>query len=217
MNVAQFTFNAFAENTYLLFDEQGHCLIIDPGMSSSEEDEVLFEFISEKGLKPQMVVNTHCHIDHVLGNAACVERYHIPLAAHKLELSTLERAPVASLMWSIPYRLSPEPSQFLDEGDQLMVGTNFLEILFVPGHAPGHIALIHHHEGLVIGGDVLFRQSVGRVDLPGCDSGDLVKSIQTKLYALPDHYVVYPGHGPETTIGFEKLNNTFVRLTESYL
>jgi hydroxyacylglutathione hydrolase len=217
MNVAQFTFNAFAENTYLLFDEAGQCLIIDPGMSSPEEDDVLFEFIAEKGLKPQLVVNTHCHIDHILGNASCVERYQITLAAHRFELATLERAPAASLMWDIPYRLSPQPSQFLDEGDHLMLGAHRLDIVFVPGHAPGHIALIHHQEALVIGGDVLFRQSVGRVDLPGCNGADLVKSIQQKLYTLPDHYVVYPGHGPDTTIGHEKEHNTFVRLKESHL
>jgi hydroxyacylglutathione hydrolase len=217
MNLAQFTFNAFAENTYVLFDEAGECWIIDPGMSSPEEDEVLFDFIAEKGLKPTKIINTHCHIDHVLGNASASEKYGIEIWAHPLELPTLERAPAASLMWNIPYRMSPTPQHMLNEGDVLRCGAYQWQVVFVPGHAPGHIALIEHNEGMIMAGDVLFRQSVGRVDLPGSNAADLVRSIQTKLYTLPDHFVVYPGHGPETTIGFEKENNTFVRLSESYL
>jgi glyoxylase-like metal-dependent hydrolase (beta-lactamase superfamily II) len=217
MNLAQFTFNAFAENTYLLFDNLGECWIIDPGMSSPEEDEVLFDFIAEKGLKPSKVINTHCHIDHILGNASCVEKFGIELWAHPLEKVNLERAPAASMMWDIPYRLSPDPHHALQEGDVLVLGEHRWEVVFVPGHAPGHVALIEHSEGMVMAGDVLFRQSVGRVDLPGCNAADLVKSIQKKLYTLPDHFVVYPGHGPETTIGFEKENNTFVRHDASHL
>jgi hydroxyacylglutathione hydrolase len=217
MNIAQFTFNAFAENTYLIFDDAGSCLIIDPGMSSPEEDEVLFDFIAEKSLKPSKLINTHCHIDHILGNASCVLKYGIELFAHELELPTLERAPAASLMWDIPYRISPLPHHFLSEGDQVSLGDGTFQIIHVPGHAPGHIALIEMQEGLVIAGDVLFRQSVGRVDLPGCNAKDLIRSIQDKLYQLPDHFVVYPGHGPETTIGYEKEHNTFVRTRESFL
>jgi hydroxyacylglutathione hydrolase len=217
MNIAQFTFNAFAENTFLVYDAHGACMIVDPGMSSPEEDAILFDFIAENDLKPQCIVNTHCHIDHILGNASCVEQYNVELIAHRLELATLERAPAASLMWGIPYRMSPEPNRFVEEGEYLMLGTHRLDIVFVPGHAPGHIALIEHSEGIILAGDVLFRQSVGRVDLPGCNAKDLVQSIQKKLYTLPDHFVVYPGHGPETTIGHEKEHNTFVRLTESYL
>jgi hydroxyacylglutathione hydrolase len=211
MNIAQFTFNAFAENTYLIYVPNGACWILDPGMSSLEEDQILFEFIEENGLIPEKIINTHCHIDHVLGNASCVEQYGIELFAHPLEESTLERAPAASLMWDIPYRLSPEPHQLLEEGQVLTLGDNTFEILHVPGHAPGHIALVEANEAVIFSGDVLFRQSVGRVDLPGCNAKDLVNSIQQKLYKLPDHFVVYSGHGPETTIGYEKEHNTFVR------
>ena len=210
MNIAQFTFNPFSENTFILSDETNECVIIDPGMTE-DEDDILFEFISDHKLKPAIVLNTHCHIDHILGNAATCNKYGIELWAHKLDLPTLERGTVAGMLWNIPYRTSPTPHKFIDEGDIITFGNTTLEIIFVPGHAPGHIAFINHDERLVIGGDVLFRGSVGRVDLPGCNAQDLVNSIQKKFYTLPDDYVVYPGHGPETSIGVEKKTNVFVR------
>lgn len=211
MNIVQFTFNLFSENTYLLFDETMECVIIDPGMTDDDEDSILFEFIAEKGLTPIQVLNTHCHIDHILGNASACSKYGIPLAAHVKELETLQRAPVASVMWNIPYRESLQPTHFLEEGNIIQFGKTTLHVLFVPGHAPGHVVFVNHDDRCVIGGDVLFKGSVGRVDLPGCNAEDLVRSIQDKMYKLPDDYVVYPGHGPETTIGDEKQNNVFVR------
>ncbi len=211
MKVAQFTFNSFAENTFVIWDETNQAVIIDPGMMDASEDTMLFDFIKDEGLKPVLVLNTHCHIDHILGNASTTQKYDIELWAHKNELAMLERAPAASLMWNVPYKESPLPNKFIEEGDKVIFGNSTLEILFVPGHSPGHIVFINHNEKLVIGGDVLFNGSVGRVDLPGSNVQDLVKSIQQKMYALPDEYVVYPGHGPETTIGREKKSNMFVR------
>jgi hydroxyacylglutathione hydrolase len=211
MRLAQFTFNPFSENAYIVFDASKEAIIIDPGMAEQEENELLFEFISEEGLTPKMVINTHCHLDHILGNAAACEKYNIPLLAHAMEMPMLERASAASLMWNVPYRLSPTPSGFLEEGEVVRFGSTELRVLFVPGHAPGHIALVNDAEKLVLSGDVLFRGSVGRVDLPMCNAADLVKSIQQKMYALPDDYTVYSGHGPETTIGWEKQHNSFVR------
>jgi hydroxyacylglutathione hydrolase len=217
MHIAQFTFNPFSENTYVLVDESKQCVIIDPGMTDEEEDSHLFDLIADEGYQPILVLNTHCHIDHILGNSATCKKYGIELWAHELELETLKRAPAASLMWNVPYRESPIPHRFIKEGDQIKFGNTLLDILFLPGHAPGHIVFINHEDRVVIGGDVLFRGSVGRVDLPGCNAKDLVTSIQQKLYALPDGYVVYPGHGPETTIGEEKQHNSFVRLDWSGL
>ena len=211
MHIAQFTFNIFSENTYVLFDETQQCVIIDPGMTNDDEDRILFDFLSEKDLTPMMVLNTHCHIDHILGNASSCKKYGIELYAHRLDLETLQRGPIASAMWGVPYRESPQPHHFIDEGEQIQFGNTSLDILFLPGHAPGHVAFIHHQDKVVIGGDVLFKGSVGRVDLPGCNASDLVQSIQKKLYQLSDDYTVYPGHGPETTIGEEKINNVFVR------
>jgi hydroxyacylglutathione hydrolase len=211
MHIAQFTFNPFSENTYLLYDETKECVIVDPGMTDEDEDSILFDFIRDENLNPVMVLNTHCHIDHILGNSSSCLRYNIPLYAHEKDLPTLERGGAASLMWNIPYRLSPQPDHFLNEDVDIKFGNTVLSVLFTPGHAPGHVVFIHHVDKVIIGGDVLFRGSVGRVDLPGCNAADLTHSIQQKLYTLPDDYVVYPGHGPETTIGEEKQNNMFVR------
>lgn len=211
MHIAKFTFNPFSENTYVLFDETKECIIVDPGMTDDDEDQILFDFIREKGLKPKRVLNTHCHIDHILGNSITCETYQIELVAHKLEIETLKRGPISSAMFGINYRESPNPHSFIDEGEEILFGNTVLDILFVPGHAPGHVAFVHHADKVIIGGDVLFRGSVGRVDLPGCNPKDLVNSIQKKLYLLPDDYEVFSGHGPETTIGEEKRNNIFVR------
>lgn len=211
MKIFCFTFNAFSENTYVLWDESGECVIVDPGMTDEEEDSVLFEFIESNNLKPVAVINTHCHIDHILGNKSTCEQYNIQLWAHELELSTIARAPVASLMWNIPYRETPAPHHFITEDSVIRFGNTTLEVRFTPGHAPGHVVFIHHDEKTIIAGDVLFKGSVGRVDLPGSNAQDLVKSIQTQLYTLDNEYIVYPGHGPETTIGEEKRVNAFVR------
>lgn len=211
MRIAVFTFNPFQENTYIIYDESGECLIIDPGMCDREEEAMLFDFIAEENLKPVEVINTHCHIDHVLGNDAACNKYKVGLAIHKLDLPMLERAHIAGEMWGVPYTPSPAPSRFLEEGEKLRFGNTSLDILFTPGHAPGHVVLVNHHDKTIIAGDVLFRGSVGRVDLPMSNAADLVKSIQEKMYTLPEDYVVYPGHGPETTIGMEKRSNGFVR------
>jgi len=211
MQIHVFTFNPFQENTYVAADEAGRCLIIDPGMADVEEDEILFGLIEKQGYLPVMVVNTHCHIDHILGNKSCVERYSVPLVVSQAELPMLERAPSASLMWNIPYRPSPDTNQFIAEGDVLEAGDLRFDVLDVPGHSPGHLALVHRESQVVFSGDVLFRGSVGRTDLPMCDADALFLSIRTKLYTLPDAYVILPGHGPETTVGEEKRTNPFVR------
>ncbi|MCC6600076.1 MAG: MBL fold metallo-hydrolase [Crocinitomicaceae bacterium] len=211
MKIVFFTFNPFQENTYLLSDDSGACVIIDPGMSNESENEELFGFIRKEKLQPKMILNTHCHIDHVLGNRACVEEYSIPLKYHALEAKVLASAPAASLIWNIPYKPSPEATVFLSEKEVVSFGAVNLEIRFTPGHAPGHIVFIDHVSKSVLSGDVLFRESIGRTDLPGSNADDLMKSILTKIYSLPDDYMVYPGHGPVTTIGWEKQHNPFVR------
>lgn len=211
MKVAFFTFNPFSENTYILSDDSGECVLVDPGMSDESEEGIIYDYLTARALRPVKVLNTHCHIDHILGNHAVCSRFGIPLYAHQLELSTIQRAPVASLMWGVPYRETPAPDHFIEENEVIRFGHTELEVRFTPGHAPGHVVFIDHKSETIIAGDVLFKGSVGRVDLPGCNAADLVQSIQTKLYTLPDHYVVYPGHGPATTIGDEKKSNAFVR------
>jgi glyoxylase-like metal-dependent hydrolase (beta-lactamase superfamily II) len=210
MSLHLFTFNAFQENTYLLVNQALQAIIIDPGMTDESEDAVLFDFIEKRGVTPILLLNTHCHIDHILGNSAVVEKYGIPFYAHEKDLPTLERGAAASMMWNIPYRLSPQPTHYINEGDRIEFGEHTLDVLFVPGHAPGHVVFVDHQHEMIIGGDVLFKGSVGRVDLPGSNKEDLIKSVQEKMYALPDHYVVHPGHGPATTIGEEKVSNYFI-------
>lgn len=205
-----FTFNMFSENTYVLSNRSKECIIIDPGMSNREEDAVMFDFISQHEYTPKMILNTHCHIDHILGIDSLVRRFNIPFLAHEKELPTLERGPIAAQLWNVPFRDCPVPDQFIKEGDLISFGEFDLEIMEVPGHAPGHIAIIERNHQIIFGGDVLFKGSVGRVDLPGCNKQDLIDSIQKKLYQLPDEFRVYPGHGESTTIGEEKTNNYFV-------
>jgi hydroxyacylglutathione hydrolase len=211
LRIAQFTFNAFSENTYVISDETGASIIIDPGMTDPTEDAILFEYVADEKLSPQLILNTHCHLDHILGNSAAANQYGISMQCHAGEIPVIERASATSLMFGIPYRLSVMPAKTLTEGDRITIGEIEFDTLFVPGHAPGHLAFVCHAERVVFSGDVLFKGSVGRVDLPGCNAADLVHSIQNKMYLLPDDYVVYSGHGPHTTIGEEKTGNFFVR------
>lgn len=211
MRIAQFTFNPFSENTYVIADAHGDAIIIDPGMTDGDEDSILFEYLAEEQLTPRLILNTHCHLDHILGNAAVAEKYGIELWCHEKEIAVIERAAATSLMFGIPYRPSVMPARTIDEGESIAIGEIRLSTLFVPGHAPGHLAFVCEAERVVFSGDVLFQGSVGRVDLPGCNAQDLVQSIQQKMYALPDDFMVYSGHGPATTIGNEKENNFFVR------
>lgn len=211
LRIAQFTFNAFSENTYLLSDAKGNTVIIDPGMTDASEDSMLFEYIAEEHLTPRLILNTHCHLDHILGNSAAASHFGIPMWCHANELQVIERASATSLMFGIPYRPTVMPARTIEEGEIITVGEITLRTLFVPGHAPGHLAFVHEADRVVFSGDVLFQGSVGRVDLPGCNASDLIESIQNKMYILPDDYTVYSGHGPSTTIGHEKEHNFFVR------
>jgi glyoxylase-like metal-dependent hydrolase (beta-lactamase superfamily II) len=211
MRIAQFTFNPFSENTYVIADSRGEAIIIDPGMLDGDEDSILFEYIAEEQLTPRLILNTHCHLDHILGNAAAAHKYGIDMWCHEKEIAVIERAASTSLMFGIPYRASVMPARTIEEGELITIGEINLSTLFVPGHAPGHLAFVCEAERVVFSGDVLFQGSVGRVDLPGCNAADLVQSIQQKMYALADDFVVYSGHGPSTTIGNEKENNFFVR------
>lgn len=207
-----FTFNPFQENTYILWDETQECVIIDPGCHVYEERKALTDFISEKKLKPVKLLNTHAHIDHILGNAFIKRNYNISYFLHEKDLPVLNTAPDRAAFWGFPAYEHSSVDEYLEEGKDISFGNSTLQVFFTPGHAPGHVVFYAKDQNFVIGGDVLFKGSVGRTDLPLCSFADLEKSIKTKLYTLSDQTVVYPGHGPSTTIGFEKKNNPFVRL-----
>ncbi|PCI96386.1 MAG: MBL fold hydrolase [Flavobacteriales bacterium] len=210
INIHYFTFNGFQENTYILYDDTKECVIIDPGCYSNEEEQVLANFISENELTPVKLLNTHCHIDHVLGNNFVASKYNIGLEMHEKDLQTLRVTPEYGHTFGFNINPSPEPSTLLNEGDLVKFGNSELSVLFTPGHSAGHIVFVSHEDKFVINGDVLFRGSIGRTDLPGGDYETLITSIKTKLLILPDDYEVYTGHGPSTTIGFEKSNNPFL-------
>ncbi len=210
MHVAKFVFNPFAENTYILYDDTKECIIIDPGCFNSEEENILLEFINANGLKPVLLFNTHCHIDHVLGNKFVCDQFDLSLMAHKGEVVVLQAAEMSSKIYSIPYTTSPEISLFAEEGTPVLFGNTSLDVLFTPGHSPASLSLYHADSGQLIAGDVLFYGSIGRTDLPGGDFDTLIHSIKNKYFDLPDNTRVFSGHGEETTIGFEKKHNPFL-------
>lgn len=209
INIESFTFNPFQENTYLVYNNNQECMIVDPGCYDPYEERVLTRFIEENRLKPILLVNTHCHIDHVFGNKFISDKYHLTPLIHPIEVSVLEVVPRVAEMYGVNYTPSPNP-QLLSE-NTISLGDEVFEVLFVPGHSPGHIALYHKNSGSLLAGDVLFRLSIGRTDLPGGDMPTLLQSIQTKLFTLLEETEVYPGHMETTTIGFEKQHNPFLQ------
>jgi hydroxyacylglutathione hydrolase len=206
-----FTFNPFEENTYIVSDDSGECVIFDPGCYSSEERKHLAKSIEDKGLKPVRLINTHCHIDHVFGNAFVSEKYDLPLEIHKGELPVLHSLPMAAMMFGIPVpQPSPEPGRFIKEGDVVEFGNTKLKAILTPGHSPASLSFYCEEDRFLIAGDVLFYGSIGRTDLPGGDYDTLISSIKDKLFPLGDDVKVYPGHGQATTIGFERRHNPFL-------
>lgn len=211
MKIATFTFNGFGENTYVLYDETKECVIVDPGCSTAEEEAELVGFIESNALTPIRLLNTHCHIDHILGNAFVAEKYGLTLEAHQGEEIVLQMGTQVSTMYGIPYRLSPAIGKFLEDGGMVEFGETKLEILLTPGHSPASVSFFDSLSMQLIAGDVLFYGSIGRTDLPGGDYDTLIQSIETKYYPLGDDVKVYPGHGQPTTIGYEKMTNPFLR------
>ena len=207
MKIKQFTFNTFAENTYIISDAEGIAGIIDPGCGAPDEQALVQQYIEAEGLQLKHLINTHCHIDHILGNQWIADQYDLKLAANLKEKPVLEAMPQWGMQYGIRCDGPPPISISLKEGDVLQVGELKFDILFVPGHSPGHLAFVNHENKVVFGGDVLFKGGFGRIDLPGGDFFELRESILNKLFLLPDDYEVHTGHGESTTIGAEKQSN----------
>ena len=210
LQLQAFTNNPYQENTYIVYDSTGDCAIIDPGMYTASEQNAVTGFIKASKLKPVLLLNTHCHIDHVLGNLFVFEQYGLKPQFHKGELDVLTMIPSYAPQMGMRYEVSPLPDTFLPETGSIKLGNGTLELIFAPGHSPAHLCFYAPEENFLVGGDVLFRNSIGRTDLPGGNYQLLIDNIEQKLFALPDNCVVYPGHGPETTIGYEKLHNPFL-------
>lgn len=198
------------ENTFVVHEDSGGCVIIDPGCYEPIEQEELASYIEDQNLKVIGLVNTHCHIDHVLGNEFIKNTYHVPLTIHRNEEPMLKSVGSYASNYGFPGYQPAEADNFVEEGDEITIGKSKLKVILVPGHSPGHIMLYNADQNFCIGGDVLFRNSIGRTDLPGGDHETLIDNIRSKVFSLDDDMTVYCGHGPETTVGYEKANNPFV-------
>ncbi len=210
LKVKSFTFNPFQENTYVLSNAEGLCAIIDPGCYTQEEQAELSSYIQTQGLTPISLLNTHTHIDHVLGNYFVSDLYKLRPQMHRLELPIIRAIPSYASNYGLRYVASGEPEIFLAEGDVIKIGEEELNVLFTPGHSPGSISFYSKKEGFVISGDVLFYRGIGRTDLTGGDYNILIQAIESKLMTLPDDTLVYSGHGSSTTILSERLHNPFL-------
>ena len=210
--IISLTFNAVQENTYIVYDEDSHdAIVFDPGCFTNAEENTLRETIEEHGLTVTKLINTHCHFDHVFGNAFVKNEYRVELGLHELEVPVLEMAPMVVSMYGMPPMTPSPPADYLiKEGDVIELGEARFEVLLCPGHSPGSLCFYNRGEGYVIAGDVLFQGSIGRTDLPGGDHKTLLKSIRRQLLPLPDGVRVLPGHGGATTIGAERRDNPFL-------
>lgn len=210
--VKSFTFNMFYENMYILYDETKECVIIDPGCVNNNERSRLQKWIEAEGLRPVRLLNTHCHLDHVFGNAFVAETWKLGLEIHEGEMPVLARFELTCQNYGIgKVDPSPSPSAFIDPDKPITFGNTTLEIRFVPGHSPASVCFYDAKGGYVIAGDTIFQNSIGRTDLPGGNEKLLLERIKSQLFTLPDNTVVYPGHGEPTTIGHEKSYNPFLR------
>jgi hydroxyacylglutathione hydrolase len=209
--IKKFTFSPFSENSYVISDETKEAVIIDPGCLSQTEKEELHAYIQANNLKPVALLQTHAHLDHVFGSAFVKRKYGVKMYLHTNDLPILADVEIRCKTWGISGYEPVEADASLDEGDVFKFGNTKLEVVFVPGHAPGHIAFINREEKYIMGGDCLFKGSIGRTDLPFCNTEDLMNSIRTKFFTLPDDFTVYSGHMEETTIGVEKRTNPFFK------
>ena len=212
MKIEVFAFNPIQENTFVVYDENsGECAIVDPGCINNNEFEILKGFISANDLKPVKLVNTHCHFDHILGVERCRAEWNLAWEAHPADAFLVSNAQAQAAMFGVSIAPIQAAETALADGSEIKVGNAVLKAIHVPGHSPGSICLYENESQFLLAGDVLFRGSIDRTDLPQGDYDTLINGIKSKLFILPDNVKVYPGHGPSTTIGFEKANNPFLQ------
>jgi glyoxylase-like metal-dependent hydrolase (beta-lactamase superfamily II) len=209
--IIKLTFNPFQENTFIVYNKENRCWIIDPGNSNGSENDILNKTLEDNGLEPVAVVLTHAHIDHIMGCRYAYDTWGLQPLIHRREMIIYEHAAQAAAMWGIPYNEGPEPGGYIEDGKSMSLGELQFDVLFTPGHSPGEICLYNRADKYCIAGDVLFYGSIGRTDLPGGDYDTLINSIKTELMVLDDDVVVYSGHGPDTSIGQERATNPFLR------
>lgn len=210
IKVEKFVVNPLGENSFLLYDETGECVFVDPGFYYDEEHQEIKDFISENNLKPVSITNTHCHFDHIMGVEFIRNEYKIPFCAHASDAFWVEKALDQGKMFGFKMKTVSPINNFITETEKLKFGNSQMEIIHLPGHSPGHVVFYAKEDKILIAGDVLFYGSIGRTDLPGGNYETLISNIKNKLFALPDDTKVFCGHGPETTLGFEKASNPFL-------
>lgn len=211
LNVKVFTFNPIQENTYIIYSSKGNAVIIDPGCFFEEEKITLKKFIDDNKLNPIQLLNTHCHLDHVFGNTFIHDTYGLELYIHASEKMLLEYAPISGEQYGLTFENYNSKLHFMQEGDNIILDDEVLEVLFTPGHSPGHLSFYNKNQNFAIVGDVLFYESIGRTDLPMGNYETLINSIEQKLYTLPNNTIIYNGHGQSTTIAHEKKHNPFIK------
>ena len=209
MEIYKFVFSPIDVNTYVLADKSGDCAIIDCGCYDANENEELAGFIKNKNLHPTLLLNTHCHLDHVCGNKFILERYNLKTFSSELDEMNRKNAVQHAMLFGLTIENPPEPAGFLTDNQVVTFGTTELRVRHVPGHSAGSLAFYSEKNDVVFTGDALFAGSIGRTDLPGGDFKTLIHSIRNKLFVLPPSTVVYSGHGIETTIEREKKSNPY--------
>jgi hydroxyacylglutathione hydrolase len=210
IKVNKFVVNPLGENSFIISDETGECVFIDPGFYYEEEHQEIKDFIAENQLNPVKIVNTHCHFDHIWGVEFVRNEYKIPFLAHAEDNFWVERATQQAEMFGFEMDSVAPADSFMVENEYIEFGNSRLKIIHVPGHSPGHVVFYSENDKILIAGDVLFYGSIGRTDLPGGDYQTLISNIKNKLFDLPNETKVYCGHGPETSLGFEKRSNPFL-------
>lgn len=212
LTIKKFTFNLFSQNTYIVYDHTKQCAIIDAGCHTDQECRELSNYISNNQLTVSKILITHCHIDHVLGLNYIQEKYKLQALMHAEELNQLRAVPAYAPMWGVhDFNVASYPSIFINDGETVQVGDTLYQCILSPGHSPASICFYSEQNKILFGGDVLFRESIGRTDLPGGNFAQLEHSIKTQIYTLPEDVTVYAGHMEETTIGYEKVHNPFVK------
>jgi glyoxylase-like metal-dependent hydrolase (beta-lactamase superfamily II) len=209
MEIFKFVFSPIDVNTFILADKSGDCAIIDCGCYDASEFKILTNFIAEKKLNPVLLLNTHCHLDHIFGNILIQNKYNLGAFCSNLDEMNRKNSVQHAAMFGLEMDMPPEPAGYISDGEEVKFGSVILKALHVPGHSPGSLAFYSMKDEVVFTGDALFAGSIGRSDLPGGDHNTLIESIKRKLFTLPPSTVVYPGHGEETTIEREIKHNPF--------
>ena len=210
LKIKSFTFNPYQENTYLIFDDSKEAVVIDPGNYEAYENELISKFIDENKLQLKKIILTHCHIDHCLGNKYLNEKYGAELLIPFDERDLYKNVENIATLFGFANYSHLDENKYLKEKDKIEFGNIKLDVLFLPGHSPGHLAFYCKKENICFSGDVLFYNSIGRTDLPGGDHDTLINSIKNKLFLLNPNTIIYPGHGQKTILKNEMKDNPFL-------